>query len=97
MAPRLLQPLFKHPAQAAAHKASPELTEIIRAYDVIWTLLREPYDITPKQREANAQIVLAALGSIIEDYCGVDVFDFDPKQLTLDLENQPHTEAPNKE
>jgi hypothetical protein len=78
--PRLKQPLFAEPSQAAAKK-DPLLAETIRAYDVIWNLLYRPEEISAEQRKENATVVMEALGVFIEDYCGVEPFEFDPSQL----------------
>lgn len=81
MKPRLLQPLFS--AQMKRAKDDGTLYTLVRAYDCIWTLLYRPEDISLEDRRSNALANLEALGSVIENALGPEVFDADPRQLSF--------------
>ena len=82
MMPRLSQPLFATENQKRA-KEDLRLYSILRAYDCIWTMLYKPEDITPEQRMQNAKANLQSLGTMLENACTAEIFEQDPRQLSL--------------
>ena len=102
MKPRLKQPLFSKHVSKAYAEAQEQIVvrDLIRAYDVIWTLLYAPADIEPSDRLMNAKINLDALGTSIEAFLGETVFmpdGDDERQLKLlDKNGQPIRQGEQK-
>lgn len=81
--PRLKQPLFHAKYYMKAETYSVTVCDFIRAYDCIWSLLKQPQDIGGVDIKKNALANLEMLGNRIEESIGADVFETDSKQLSF--------------
>jgi hypothetical protein len=82
---RLKQPLFGWEADWADKARN--YREQILTYDVLYNLLFKPSDMTEKDIEYNAKVVLEHLGSNIEHMISSEIFDTTPDaQLSFNFE-----------